>query len=548
MNGGTVNPEEGNQVQATPSRRRLLVPALAAIAALAAATAALGATTHRTAGATLVVDNSFTLKTADPQRMFDPTGGIVDRAIYDTLFTYTRNDLAHPIPLLVDSWKASNGAKTFTFQLKKNVHFANGQPLTSADVVFTFNRLINIKGNPAFLLTDDTIKAKGKYTVVITTKSPASQLPSILANPATGIVNSKLVKAHGGSAAADASTSDTVEQWLNSSASVGAGSGPYTLQSFSTTSQVTLVPNKKYWGPKKPVWKTVVIRNMIAATQLINIQRGTHEVAIDLAADQAQSLKGNAKLHVSLQPSTWVFWLFANNDPSVSSVTSNKQWQNAVRFGLDYASLLSVAGEGAYQTPGIIPSMFLGALPKASAVKQNVAKAKAALTASGVGNQSINLEFPSDLTINGVPFSTLAQKVQANLNALGFNIQLSGAPTGTWLTKYRDGKMAFGLSLWGPDYPDPADYLTFAPGQLVGLRVGWKAGDSPAIEQLAAKLLTTTDAKQRQALYQQFQNDLNASGPYFPLMQPTQVFVSTSDLNAVFNAEYQIDVTQVTPK
>ncbi len=536
-------------MKATPSRRRLYVSALAAIAALVAATAAFGATAHRTAGTTLVVDNSFTLKTSDPQRAFDPTGSIVDRAIYDTLFTYNKGDLAHPIPLLVDSWKASNGAKTFTFQLKKNVHFANGQPLTSADVVFSLNRLINIKGNPSFLLADDTIKAKGKYGVVVTSKTPATQLPSILANPSTGIVNSKLVKAHGGNSGANASTADQAEQFLNSPASLGAGSGPYTLQSFSTTSQVTLVPNKKYWGPKKPAWKTVVIRNMIAATQLINIQRGTHEVAIDLAADQAQSLRGNSKLAVSLQPSTWVFWLFANNDASVSPVTAHKQWQNAVRFGLDYESLLSVAGPGAYQTPGIIPSMFLGALPKASAVHQNVAKAKAALTASGVGSQSINLEFPSDLTINGVPFSTLAQKVQANLNALGFNIQLSGAPTGTWLTKYRDGKMAFGLSLWGPDYPDPADYLTFAPGQLVGLRVGWKAGDSPAIEKLAAQLLTTTDAKQRQKLYQQFQTDLNTSGPYFPLMQPTQVFVATTDLkNAVYNATYSIDVTKVSPK
>src|SRR4029079_16763715 len=307
---------------------------------------------------------SFTIKTSDPQRAFDPTASIVDHAIFDTLFTYKGADLAHPIPLLVSSWKADKRAETVTVDLKRNVHFANGQPLTSADVVFSLDRLINIKGNPAFLLADDTIKAKGKYGVVVTSKTPATQLPSILANPSTGIVNSKLVKAPGGTSGANAETADQAEQFLNSSASLGAGSGPYTLQSFSTTSQVTLVPNKKYWGAKKPAWKTVVVRNMIAATQLINIQRGTHEVAIDLAADQAQSLRGNSKLAVSLQPSTWVFWLFANNDPSISSVTSNKQWQNAVRFGLDYESLLSVAGPGSYQTPGIIPSMFLGALPK----------------------------------------------------------------------------------------------------------------------------------------------------------------------------------------
>ncbi len=41
---------------------------------------------------------------------------------------------------------------------------------------------------------------------------------------------------------------------------------------------------------------------------------------------------------------------------------------------------------------------------------------------------------------------------------------------------------------------------------------------------------------------------LNASGPYFPLIQPTQVFVSTKDLmGAVYNAEYDVDVSQISP-
>ena len=109
--------------------------------------------------------------------------------------------------------------------------------------------------------------------------------------------------------------------------------------------------------------------------------------------------------------------------------------------------------------------------------------------------------------------------------------------------------MAFGLSLWGPDYPDPADYLTFSPGQLVGLRVGWQKGADPSIEKLSAQALVTTDAKKRKALYQKIQTQLNQRGPYFPLIQPTQVFVSTKDLrNAVFNATYAVDVTQVSPR
>src|SRR5207245_4543822 len=163
----------------------------------------------------------------------------------------------------------------------------------------------------------------------------------------------------------------------------------------------------------------------------------------------------------------------------------------------DDRSIGRVAGPGAIQAPGVIPSMFIGALMQKDAIKRNVAVAKAALAASGVGDQQVTLEYPSDLTINGVPFTTLAQKVQANLQSVGFNVQLSGAPTGTWLTKYRDGKMAFGLSLWGPDYPDPADYLVFTPGQLVGVRAGWPKGADPTIEKPGARAPVTTAAGPR---------------------------------------------------
>jgi len=197
----------------------------------------------------------------------------------------------------------------------------------------------------------------------------------------------------------------------------------------------------------------------------------------------------------------------------------------------------------------MIPSMFLGSLPRKEAIKQNLTRAKAALAASGAGNKTITLEFPSDLTINGVPFASLAQRVQANLEAAGFHIELGGATVGTWLQKYRDGKMAFGLSLWGPDYPDPLDYLAFMPGELVGTRAGWPAGSDPTIEKLAAKARITTKGSARQTVYRQIQRRLNAVGPFFPLLQPTQVFVSTKDLkNAVFNAQYQVDVTQVAPR
>jgi peptide/nickel transport system substrate-binding protein len=542
MRGGWVSSRSAR------SRPALFVLALVPVAALVCATAARGDGTRLAPAPTLVLDNSFALDTTDPQRAFDPTSSIVDRAVYDTLFTYRKNDLAHPIPLLVQSWTSAD-AKAFTFRLKRNVHFADGTPLTSADVVFSFSRLVNLRGNPAFLLSGVKVSAKDAYTVVIESSTPAPQLPSVLANPSTGIVNSKLVRSHGGSDGADAFTADRAEQWFNSAASAGAGSGPYVLHSYIPTSQITLRPNPDYWGARKPAFSTVVIRNMPAPTQLINIRRGAHQVAIDLSSDQADTLKGDTSLHVTREPSPFVFYVFANDDPQISGITSNKRFQRAVRSALDYESLLALAGPGAIQAPGMISSMILGALPQSDAVRHDLPMAKAELAASGVGSQRVTLEYPSDVTVNGVSFATLAQKVQADLQAAGFDVALAGSPVTTFQPKFRAGKVAFGLWVWAPDYPDPADYLVFTPGKLIALHVGWPAGSDPVIEKLAAKASVTTAPARRRSVYQQIQRALNARGPFFPLMQPTQVFAATSDLaGAVFSGAYDVDVTQISPR
>jgi peptide/nickel transport system substrate-binding protein len=530
-----------------PKRGRLANRVALCIAlALFAASIEAGGATPSTAP-TLVVDTSFALDTSDPQRQYDPTPTVIDRAIYDTLFTYRGNDLKRPIPLLVQSWTSEN-ARRFTFRLRRDVHFADGTPLTAADVVFSLRRLVNLQGSPAFLLSGFTVSAKDMHTVVIASKVPAPQLPSILTFPSTGIVNSKLVEEHGGSDAADASTADKAEQWFNSAASVGAGSGPYGLQSYSPTSQVVLRANPNYWGARKPAFGAVVIRNMPAAAQLLNIRRGSHEIALDLSADQAETLKGEKRLRVTTQPSVWVFYAFADADPQISSVTSDRRFQQALRYALDYHGLVAVAGPGAIQAPGLIPSMILGSLPRKDAPKSDLAKARAALAAAGLGTRRVTLEYPSDVTINGLSFATLAQKVQAQLQAAGFNVALAGSPIAVFQPKFRAGKVAFGLWTYSFAYPDPSNYVVFKPGGLVALHVGWRAGSDPAIEKLFAKALVATAPAARASLYRKIQLGLNARSPFVPLLQPAQVFAATTDLaGAVFSGAYLVDLTGVSP-
>jgi peptide/nickel transport system substrate-binding protein len=522
---------------------RLLALCLAVLVASAvAAAAATASRSHAAASDTLVVDKSFDLKTADPQRQYEPTGGIVDRGLYDSLLQFKGADVAHPQPDAAASYTASKDARTYTFTLRRNVRFSDGTPLTSADVVFSYNRLVNLKGNPSFLLAGITTKAKGPYTVVVSSTTPNPAIPVLVANTSLGIVNSKVVKAHGGTDAADAATADKAEGFLNSQS---AGSGPYILKSYSTTTQVVLTANPKYWGATKPKFKNVVIRNVNAAAQLLDVQRGTNEISLDLSPDQAKGLN-KSSVQVQGTASANVWFLFANSNSKVSDVSSNPHIQNAIRYALDYSGYVRLAGSGAVHALGVVPSMFLGALPKSAAVKQNVAKAKAEVAASGLKSPKVSLEFPSDITSNGLSFGVMAQKVKSDLEAVGITVDLAGSPVATSLNTYRGGTEQLGLWYWGPDYPDPNDYLVFLPGQTVGLRAGWAAGAYPALEALGKQAGSTASPGTRAADFRKIQQMLNAKGPFYPLVQPGQVVAASKNLTkTTFNVVYWIDVAAV---
>jgi peptide/nickel transport system substrate-binding protein len=522
-------------------RRPSIAFGLAALLVLVAAASATAAKQGSTASSTLVVDKSFDLKTSDPQRQFEPTGGIVDRALYDTLLQFKGADVSHPVADVATGYTASKDAKTYTFPLRKDIKFSDGTPLTSADVVFSFNRLVNLKGNPSFLLAGITTTAKGKYTVVLHSSTANPAIPAIVANTSLGIVNSRLVKAHGGSDAADADKTDKAESFLNTTS---AGSGPYVLKSYNVTSQVVMQANPSYWGPK-PKFSTVILRNVTAPAQLLDVQRGTNEIALDLSPTQANGLKS---VNVEKTPSANVFFLFANQNPKVSTVSSNPHIVNAIRDALDYAGTVKLAGAGAIHATGVIPSMFLGALP-ASPVKQNLAAAKAEVKASGISSPTLDIEYPSDITSNGLSFGVLAQKVQSDLSAAGITVNLKGSPVATSLNTYRAGTEQLGLWYWGPDYPDPNDYLVFTPGATVGLRAGWASGAFPALEALAKKAAVATAPAARTALFRSIGTDIDTKGPFFPLIQPGQVVATSKNLtNAPFNVLYWLNVAAVGSK
>ena len=103
-----------------------------------------------------------------------------------------------------------------------------------------------------------------------------------------------------------------------------------------------------------------------------------------------------------------------------------------------------------------------------------------------------------------------------------------------------------GLWEWGPDFPDPSDYLNFLPGALVGLRAGWTKGSDTKLETLGAQAASTTDNGTRTTQYQSIQKSLNTSSPFMPLIQPAQILVAAKSVNNLqSNALWLVNLSEL---
>ncbi|MFC8131865.1 ABC transporter substrate-binding protein [Streptomyces sp. NPDC057302] len=498
-----------------------------------------GSGTPSAGNRTLVVDTSFDLKTADPGRMYEATGLFVGKAVYDTLLTFDGGDVTKPVPALAKSYVLSDDGKVLTLELRSGARFSDGSPLTADDVVFSLTRLRDLKGNPSFLLDGVKVAKTDDSTITLTSKAPNPALPYILPNPVLGILNSKVAKAHG----ATTDAKDKAEKYLNSAS---AGSGPYVIESFNVSNQVVLRANKKYYGAK-PAYDKVVIRNVEAATQKLNVQRGDSQIALNLSGDQAKNMP--AGLKVKRTASANVIFLHATRNKAVSKTTSNPKFAEAVRKGVDYKGLLELAGKGSVQAPGIIPSQLLGALPPEQAPERDVAGAKAALAASGLSDPSVELEYPSELTVNGLSLQPLAERVQSNLKEVGITVDLKPTPLTTAADNYRNGKEEMGLWYWGPDHPDPSGYLVFLPGKPVALRLGWKAGADKKLEAMGDKAATAIGDEARKKAFADVQTRLNDSGPYVPLLQPGQNIVTAASVTGLaYHPVWTVDLADLGAK
>jgi peptide/nickel transport system substrate-binding protein len=468
----------------------------------------------------------------DPAESFEFSGGEVIGNVYDKLVGFDFKDPSKLFGALAESWAVGPDGKSYTFKLKPGVKFHSGNPVTAADVAYSFQRAVVLNKSPGFILTQfgftkdnvtERVKAADDATVLIVLEKPFA--PTFFLNCLTAtvasVVDSKVVKAN-------EKEGDFGNAFLKQNS---AGSGAYILRAWRANEQYSLEANPA-WNQGAAKTKRVIVRHVSEpASQRLLLEKGDIDIARNLTKDQLEAIKSNTALTIQTGDKGRVFYLGLNQK---NANLAKPEVREALKWLVDYASIEANILQGTYKVhQSFLPIGFLGGITD-QPFKLDVAKGKELLAKAGLKDGfSVTMDVRSQQ-----PYTEVAQVIQSTWAQAGVKLELLPGDGKSTLTKYRARQHDIYLGEWGPDYQDPhtnAETFAINEDNTDGARsktLAWRnTWDIPEMTKTTLALVTEADAAKRKASYETIQREHHKTSPFVIMFQQIEVVAQRSNVS-----------------
>jgi peptide/nickel transport system substrate-binding protein len=266
---------------------------------------------------TLVMIIESSPSNLDPRVGLDAQSERIDNLLFDDLLT--RDEHLNVQPQLAESWETPD-PRTYVFHLHKGVTFHDGRQLTSRDVKWTFDSLLEGKVRSTKTATYrfvDHIETPDETTVVFHMKEPSATLLWNLSDGAIGIVP------YGA---------------LNEVSSHPIGSGPFRFVSAEQDKEVILERNDNYWGEKAKVQRVRFPVVPDTTTRALELRKGSADIAINaFPGDLVLALERQPNLEVLRGPGTVLSYLSFNvRDP----ILEDRRVRQAIAYAIDRGPMI----------------------------------------------------------------------------------------------------------------------------------------------------------------------------------------------------------------
>lgn len=496
------------------------------ILAIALAVLAIGVTGAFGAGGTITIALTADPVTADVQKTTDSY--CIPLNIFDRLVEAktVRPGESQLVPGLAEKWDVSSDGLTYTFHLRANVKFHNGQVLKADDVLFTFDRMLD----PATkaLNTDfldmiagagDRLEGKAKTvsglkvvddkTIQITLSKPFAPFLANLATPAGSIYNRKATIAAGDAFGLDPRKT--------------VGTGAFMLSSWVVNDSVSLKANAKWYGGAPTIAGITIKVIPDANTQRLMFETGTLDILdLDNARSQIPYFSESAKWkgQIVSGPRVGIYYYAINQ--SIKPL-DDVRVRKAVQMAIDRQQLLDKLyyGKGKLEN-GIMPNGLLGHNPALPAIPYDPAKAKSLLAEAGFADG-----FDMDLTQTTDSPSSLKlnEAIQSMLGKVGIRAKIVQMDSAAYFATRREGKLPSYNQSWSADYNDPDNFVyTFFSEKNTVVR-SFNYGNSAVFGQLEQARVMTDQVK-RVKLYQEIEKTIaQTDAAWIPLFSLDHLFV-----------------------
>ncbi len=444
-----------------------LLPAAALLAIPALFSGCSRGTTQADAAATqgiLVVGNKVEPATLDPQLTTSVEEQNVERALFEGLVAPHPQTLA-PEPALAESWTVSEDGCCYSFHLREGLRWSDGSPLTSADVLFSWRRLLApamasgnavllsaVKGADAFNAGKAGFEAVGlaapdALTVLVTLERRTPWFLSILTHPALAVLPQRSIEASGG--AYERSNGWTRAPGLLSS-------GPFVMEVWESGRRIELKANPNYWDAATVRLKGLRFLPIESITvEDTAFQGGQLHVTDTVPVGRIAFLKKQKNPALRVDPYLGVYYYALN---TTHPPLDNPDVRRALALAIDRRAIaVNLLGGSQRPARSFVPAVE-GYQP-CEGLEFNAEEARRLLSKAGYpgGNGFPRLEILYNTSEN---HRLIAEAVQAMWkDVLGIDVDLRNEDFKSYLGSRGKGDFDILRASWIADYPSAFSFL-----------------------------------------------------------------------------------------
>ncbi|WP_120005025.1 ABC transporter substrate-binding protein [Nesterenkonia muleiensis] len=414
--------------------------------------------------------------------------------VFDTLVEPDEN--LEMQPALAESWDVSEDQLTWTFQLREDVTFHDGSEFTSADVVYSYERIIDEELANAWRFDAvESVEAPDDHTVEITVSAPT---PNLLSNIG-GFKGMAIV------------SEDNVESDEISNNPIGTG--PFSLASYTSGDQITLEANPDYWGGAPEIAGVEFSFISEPSTALAALSGGEIHWTDNIPPQQVEELDGSDSVDLEVIPSNdyWYLAMNINEEP-----WDDERVRQAIAYAIDREAIIQAVSYGTAQENQLaIPEESVW-YTEYSNYTHDLSEAERLLEEADVDGGSI--EF---LATNEYPETvTAAQIIADNLEPLGFEVSISQPDFSTWLDDQNSGSFDMLMMGWLGNI-DPDDFYYSQHHSDGGSNAqGYSNQD---VDELLESGRTETDEDARAEIYAEAAQIIADEASYIYLYNPAVI-------------------------